>query len=225
MAASISACIESIERFIDGDLAGRLSSAEGQLRNATREACESINRKLSIDSELLGAASEIKRIASQINVVIHGLGIMHLLPQILEEDEQVEYVSLGAGNTGKKFDLETNKRIAEFKFINWRGGAEAIRQDNLLKDFFYLAEAPGSKRRFLYVVDSKYPLKFFNRNRKLTSVFAKQPALQQEFSNLYGERFVTVSQYFAYRKDSVQLVDVSDLISVPAVDGGPEELA
>lgn len=43
------------------------------------------------------------------------------LPHILEPDERVESVSLGAGNTGRDFDLETNVRVAEFKFIHWRG--------------------------------------------------------------------------------------------------------
>ncbi|WP_283814259.1 hypothetical protein [Bradyrhizobium aeschynomenes] len=44
---------------------------------------------------------------------------MLCLPHILEEGEIVDYVSLGAGNTGRPFDLETNRRIAEFKFIHW----------------------------------------------------------------------------------------------------------
>ena len=63
------------------------------------------------------------------------------LPHTLEARGAVEYVSLGAGNTGREFDLETNRRIAEFKFIHWRGGAESIRQNQLFKDFYLVAES------------------------------------------------------------------------------------
>jgi hypothetical protein len=76
-------------------------------------------------NEVLMAAAEMKRLAGQINVVIHSLGILLCLPHILEVGEQVEKVSLGAGNTGREFDLETNYRVAEFKFVHWRGGPEA----------------------------------------------------------------------------------------------------
>jgi hypothetical protein len=77
-----------------------------------------------------------------VNVAIHALGILLALPEILEVlevGEVVEELSLGAGNTGRAFDLVTNVRVAEFKFIKWRGGAEAIRQNGLFVDVFHLA--------------------------------------------------------------------------------------
>lgn len=80
-----------------------------------------------IDREVLAAAAALKRLAGQINVSIHAMGILLCLPHILEPYESVKYMSLGAGNTGRKFDLETNYRIAEFKFIHWRGGPESVR--------------------------------------------------------------------------------------------------
>lgn len=55
-------------------------------------------------------------------MIMHAAGIMVALPWILESGEIVESLSLGAGNTGRDHDLETNRRIAEFKFIDWRGG-------------------------------------------------------------------------------------------------------
>ena len=64
----------------------------------------------------------------------------------------IEYVSLGAGNTGRAFDLETNQRIAEFKFIHWQGGPESIRQNSLFKDFYEMAEYDTRKQKFLYVL-------------------------------------------------------------------------
>jgi hypothetical protein len=37
--------------------------------------------------------------------VIHAVGILTALPHILEHDERIETLSLGAGNTGRQFDL------------------------------------------------------------------------------------------------------------------------
>ena len=65
----------------------------------------------------------IKHNSSQINEIVHSLGILLSLPKILEEGEKVESMSLAAANTGKGFDLETSERIAEFTFIEWQGSA------------------------------------------------------------------------------------------------------
>ena len=100
----------------------------------------------------------IKRLAGEIHVVIHALGILLCLPHILKTGEIVESVSLGAGNTGKAFDLETNRRIAEFKFIRWQGGAEMIRQNALFKDFYLMAEHSTHKEKYLYVLGTEIPL-------------------------------------------------------------------
>jgi hypothetical protein len=108
-----------------------------------------------VSGRSLEAALEIKRLAGQINVVIHALGILVSLPHLLEPDEVVEELSLGAGNTGRSFDLTTDRRIAAFKFITWRGGAEAIRQNTVFVDVLHLAEADTDRARFLYVTGSK----------------------------------------------------------------------
>ena len=52
--------------------------------------------------------------AGQVNVVIHALGILISLPYLLEDDEEIQSLSLGAGNTGRRYDLETDRRVAEF---------------------------------------------------------------------------------------------------------------
>jgi hypothetical protein len=165
------------------------------------------SRKL--DVTLLQACSELKQLTLEIDVVIHAIGILTALPAILEENEQIEYLSLGAGNTGREFDLETSSRIAEFKFINWRGGPESIRQNSLFKDFFWLAESDTTKNRYLYVLDTEKPLKFLNGKRALSSVTSKDARLAKAISERYGTRFSRVGDYYRFRKDSVNIVDVS----------------
>jgi len=145
------AAISILEKFTQGDLTRTLSRLEGRASGLHVGACADFLSRGGIDPDVLRAASEIKRVAGQINVTIHALGIFMCLPHILEQGETVQYVSLGAGNTGRKFDLETNRRIAEFKFISWRGGAESIRQNGIFKDYFELLNEPTEKRKYLYL--------------------------------------------------------------------------
>ena len=82
-------------------------------------------------------ALEAKKIFSQLNTIIHATGILLYSSRILQKGEIIESMSLGAGNTNKDFDLVTNIRIAEFKFIEWKG-RDSIRQNSLFCDFYKL---------------------------------------------------------------------------------------
>lgn len=99
--------------------------------------------------------------AGQVHVLVHAAGILVALPHILEPDEMIESLSLRAGNTGKDFDLVTSRRLAEFKFIRWKGGPESIRQNSVFQDFFHLAAAETDRRRVLYLLELAQPLRFF----------------------------------------------------------------
>jgi hypothetical protein len=161
---------------------------------------------------VLKAACIVKKIAGQINVVIHATGIALSLQSILQDGEKIESLSLGAGNTGKFFDLETDSQVAEFKFIDWQGGAETIRQNALFKGFYQLAEYKTSKRKCLYVVNDKHPVKFFNGGRAIASVFSRFPALLTDIRERYQDRFLTVRDYYTYRKSEVSIVALNQII-------------
>ncbi len=195
-----------------GNLTLRLALLEstfsGQLVESAGKLCEQYN----ITDTSLEAALTLKAAAAQVNVLIHALGILIVLPRILEDGERVETLSLGAGNTGRRFDLETSHRVAEFKFIHWRGGAESIRQNGLFKDFFYLAEAETPKVRYLYLLGLDHPLRFLNGRRSLSSILTKDQSLREKFQAFYGHRFSVVRDYYFYRRDRVQLRDLTDLV-------------
>jgi len=131
------------------------------------------------------------------------------LPHILDANETVEYVSLGADNTGRLFDLETDRRIAEFKFIRWRGGAETIRQNTMFKDFFLLAQHPTRKRKYLYLLGTGHALKFMKGGRALTSVLSRNERLRRMFGETFGKWFLTVGEYYASQGRAVEIADVS----------------
>ena len=127
----------------------------------------------------------------------------------MQSGEVVEQLSLGAGNSGKSFDLTTNQRVAEFKFIQWKGGSKSARKRELFKDFYWLAEAATPKHKYLYVVSLEHPLKSLRSEEAISSVMNRSSkGIAGDFQERDGECFVTVRDYHTYRQSSVELVDV-----------------
>ena len=206
---SIEEAIIKIERFKGSDLTSSIATIEADIVGFDRSDSDSYCVDRRIDFDLLESALTVKRASSQIDVIIHATGIMYSLKNILESGEAIESSSLGAGNTGKKFDLETNRRIAEFKFIEWKGGAEAIRQDSLFKDFFELAEFETEKRKCLYVLGTEFPLRFLNSRRTLKSVLSRDPKnLLRKIADKYGPKITEVRDYYHLKKDEVEIHDI-----------------
>jgi hypothetical protein len=215
--------VNLLAKFAGNDLTGTLSRIERSVRGLTAVGTRRFLLEATATIEVLMAAAEMKRLAGQINVIIHSLGILLCLPHILEVGEQVEKVSLGAGNTGREFDLETNRRVAEFKFIHWRGGPEAIRQNAIFKDFFLLAESESAKRKYLYVLGTEYPLKFLNGSRALKSVLSRNDTIRKAFYEHFGERFVKVRDYYELYRERVLIQDVSPWLPELASDEVADE--
>jgi hypothetical protein len=197
-----------------------IGGLEGRLQGADGERVRTALDRDGIGRDTLDAALLIKRVSGQINVVVHAMGILNALPYILEPGEVVQSLSLGAGNTGRPYDLETDLRVAEFKFTAWRGGPESIRQNQLFKDLFYLVSRPTAKRRYMYVVGQARPMHFLEHGRALTSVLSKDAATAARFRAMYGDRFQTVREYFATVRHLVEIVDLADI--VPGL--GPDAL-
>jgi hypothetical protein len=204
--------IDSLRAFGGADLTLTLAQIEEALQGVSQEKYAAVLSRCGEKAEVLSAAALLKLLAGQINVVIHALGILLCLPHILKPGEVIEYVSLGAGNTGREFDLETNQRIAEFKFINWQGGPESIRQNALFKDFYEMAEHPTEKQRFLYVLATEHVDKFLNGGRAIASVLSRNVKLGKEFTEKFGDRYRKVRDYYLPRKDMVVIQDVSPFV-------------
>ena len=211
MSALIDAA-KAIQEFSDKSLTQKIWELETSFQGKDGQQVADFLPQIAIDRNLLIAGITLKQVAGQINVLIHAVGILLSLPHILDEGEVIEELSLGAGNTGRPFDLATNRRIAEFKFIHWRGGAESIRQNSLFKDFFYLAEYETKKERYLYIIGDHHPLRFLNGGRALSSIFTKDQKLRGSFSDLYGATYSTVGEYYRFRKDRIHLVDINKFI-------------
>jgi len=205
--------VSALARFTGPDLTATLSRLEAAVQGVTANDCLSFLEESGAGRGAMGAAAELKRQAAQINVTIHALGILLCLPHLLEPGERIDYVSLGAGNTGRAFDLETNLRVAEFKFIRWRGGAESIRQNSVFKDYLLLALHPTVKRKHLYLLGTDHALKFLRGRRALSSVLSRNDKLQRTFADQFGDAYQTVGDYYAAHADRVCIEDVSPWLS------------
>ena len=163
--------------------------------------------------DVLKGSLLVKAASAQIDVVVHAAGIVASLPYILGPDERIKYVSLGAGNTGKAHDLETDLRVAEFKFIKWQGGAESVRQDSLLVDLFHLATSQTSKQRFLYVTGKSIPMAFLEGSkRNVRAALARRPGVPGQFDQIYGDWDPTVKDYWASIQEQVEICDLAGLV-------------
>ena len=211
--ADLAKAADALARLGTGDeLTATIREIERSLKGKQRRAAERTIARHEIDDAVLTGALTIKELAGQIHVVIHAVGMLVVLPHILERDERIESLSLGAGNTGREHDLVTDRRIAEFKFIQWRGGAESIRQNSLFIDLFNLASAKTERRRCMYVVDREHPDRFLANRRALSSVLSRNAAAAARFKAMHGERFRTVAEYADHIKDRVETVDLRDVV-------------
>lgn len=205
--------IGAFRQFCGGDLTATLARIESALQGASASHVDAALSSFGVSEDTLASAGQLKQLVGQLNVVIHAVGILLCLPRILEAGEAIESVSLGAGNTGRLFDLETDRRVAEFKFIAWQGGAETIRQNGIFKDFYLLAEYETGKKKYLYVLGTHHPLKFLNGGRALDSVLSKNVPLHRQFKAKYEGRYRVVREYYHFRKSDILVEDVSPLLS------------
>lgn len=208
----ITEALKLVESFSTVSITRRVASLEFELQSKKLSDVVKQLRTEHIDNKVVQAALQVKRAAAQINVIIHAVGILVSLPHILEEDETVESLSLGAGNTGREFDLSTDKRVAEFKVIEWQGGSESIRQNTVFYDFFTLAEHGSARRRFLYLLGTDEALRFLRGNRSLKSVLSKNRKISDQFFARYDNNYKVVSDYYNAKRDLVELVDLQKFI-------------
>ncbi|MGB7434355.1 MAG: hypothetical protein WBR26_05625 [Candidatus Acidiferrum sp.] len=222
---AVAEAIHLLQAFRGADLTQTIYQIEKSLKGVSAQNYLAVLTTSGAKAEVLGAAGLIKQLAGQINVVIHALGILLCLPHILGPDEVVDYVSLGAGNTGRPFDLETSRRIAEFKFIHWQGGPESIRQNSLFKDFYEMAEHETDKEKYLYVLGTEHAVRFLNGGRGMSSVLSRNETFRKKFTEKFGDRYRTVRDYYLARKESVVIQDVSPFVPglVAAVEAAEVE--
>lgn len=201
------AAFELVRAFKGSSLATRIALLERETERKLKGQLPDILIHEHITAELLRSAVEVKRAASQIDEIVHAVGTLLALQDVLDEDEKIESLSIAAGNTGRSVDVDTNKRIAEFTFIDWKGGSESIRKQKLFKDFFCLAESETLKQRFIYVLGDDHAQRVFTTRSSCKGMLRKFAELQTAFVTKYGSD-ITVREYFELKKHLIQIVNL-----------------
>jgi len=205
---AIEDAIARVNQFKGESLAETIATLESELaRTDSVEIAVSI-RSLGISRELLLAAMAVKQASAQINVVIHAVGILYALPHILREDEVVEALSLGASSVSSDFDLVTDQRIAEFKFIHWQPKGNAVRNKTLFQDFFKLAREQTAKEKYLYLLSTEIPLRFLRGDRNVMKVLDRNRRLADDFRDRYGQTYRTVGEFYEAHRAKVHVVNL-----------------
>ena len=208
----ISSAISKVASFKGFSLADTIASIEKNSVSAGVNGINQLRKSHNIDKQLLESASIVKHISAQIDVVIHSVGMIYALPYLLEQDEIIQGLSLGAGTAGSDFDLVTDKRIAEFKFIKWQGGSEAVRKKTLFQDYYKLVREETEKKKYIYLLNTEIPLKFLKGKSNILRLLSRNQSLRVDFQNRYKSRYDLVGDFFDAHKNVVQFVNLVDEI-------------
>ncbi|MFE0965496.1 PE-PGRS family protein [Streptomyces fungicidicus] len=197
-AEPLTAAITSLER----SLVGRPASQIGDLAAAR-----------GINPDLMVAALTVRESLGRLNDLIHAAGIVLALPHLLDDGEEIVVrPSLAAGNDPRRpFDLETDRRVAEFKLARWPG-ADAMRKRQTFKDLVMLAADRTGRRAELFVVGPE-PGRFL-RTSRATAAWAldRAPHARRVFEESFGSLDVSVAQFTERHAGHVQVTDLREVL-------------
>lgn len=166
---------------------------------------------------IFSAAKLIKSASAQIDEIVHAAGIMIAKEIWLRKDEQVLYLSLGAGSHKGSFDLETKHRIAEFKFGKWNeDSANGTRRRGYFSNYVGLLTSNDEREKYFVMEDKNALLKFLKGKSAWKNVLSKNPTAYNQLEGFLKKnkmsQLETVGQIFDKYKDEVTIVDFSEII-------------
>jgi len=195
----LTAAVSELEHALDGCTVERISG-ELDARGISRG--------------LLRSAFYARREFGRINDVIHAVAIAISLPHLLEPGETLRRPSLAAGNDpSRPFDVETDRRVAEFKLSRW-DGHDSLRKRQLFKDLVHLATADiGGRTPELYVLGS-LPLKFLATTSSTTRWALNRVSdnMRQQFTAHFGTLDIPVPEFVARHARHVRVIDLEELL-------------
>lgn len=151
-----------------------------------------------LGAETAVAAMAVRESLGRISDLVHASVICAALPRILQPGEQISVrPSLASGNDhSRHYDLETDRRIAEFKVAVWQGGANRMRQRTRFADMVTLAldERPLAKQLF---VVGEAPARFLRTSRSDAHRMLQrsQQSLRDRFAATYGVDPRTIASF------------------------------
>lgn len=194
-ATPLTQAIAQLERALDGSVAEEVPE---------RLANEGVT------DDLLRAAFDARAEFGRINDLIHAAAIGLALPHLLEHGERLRRPSLAAGNDpSRPFDVETDRRIAEFKLSRW-DGHDAGRKRQLFKDLVHLAAAAADGRQAEMYVLGVRPIRFLNHTTSTAAWALNRMAdkTKETFERRFGSTSVPIPQFVTGPAAHVRVVNL-----------------
>lgn len=191
-----------------------IAELEHALDGCTTEELVSRLNERGVSAELLRAAFDARREFGRINDVIHATSIAITLRHVLEPGEVLKRPSLAAGNDpSRPFDVETDRRFAEFKLSRW-DGHDAARKRQLFKDLVHLAALePDGRQAELYVLGSR-PIRFLT-----TTISTAAWALNRMsdttrglFEQEFGSLQIRIPAFVSGPAAHVRIIDLEEVL-------------
>ncbi|MFC9473383.1 hypothetical protein ACFTS5_14485 [Nocardia sp. NPDC056952] len=213
-----------LSRFLtDHNLTAHLAAAEADFQGAGSTTSHEVTTRYGFSDDLLDAALAVRAHVGRLNDVIHATVIARVLPALLEDGEVVvQRPSLGAGNDpSRPFDLETDRRIAEFKVAQWKG-ADTMRKRGVVADLVHLALDESGRRAQLFVVGA-LPIRFLTTSKSTIAwaLARSSPRTRARFEQRFGPATdFTIADFTRVHGRHIELVDLATL--VPSLALPPE---
>lgn len=192
-------------------LTTRVADLEHQLVGAEPEQASELARGEGLTEQLLHAALTVRRDVGRVSDVIHAAVIVLALPAILEPGETIsDRPSLGPGNDKTRpFDLETDRRVAEFKVALWSGG-DMMRKRGVVADLVHLSLDESGRRPELWVA-GEAPLHFLRTSRStVEELLSRAPRrLHEAYTSRFGTQEIPLRTFVREQAAHVQLRDLA----------------
>jgi hypothetical protein len=161
------------------------------------------------EPEVFAAAVEMKRLAGQIDVIIHALASFCACRT---SSNPVSGSNMFRSELATRAGSSTLRLIYEWPSSRLSDGEAEPRQYGRIRSSRISScsprSPPPSESIFIYSAHTT-PLKFLWGGRALTSVLSQDDKVRQIFLERFGDRFRTIRDYYAVHGRAVQIEDVS----------------
>jgi hypothetical protein len=206
-----SAALKSLGAFLDRvPLTNSIANLEDALEGSTPAQVDGLLKAAGISPDLLRDALVVRARIGRISDVIHATAIALSLPELLQSSEVIARPSLGAGNDKTRpFDLETDRRVAEFKLARWTG-SDAMRKRQTFKDLVHLAAEGSDRAAELYVLGEK-PTHFLRTSRSSANWgLDRFLSTQRLFEAKFGSLDMAISDFTAGPGAHVKVINLEE---------------
>jgi hypothetical protein len=208
----LSAQLAAVGAFLGrAPLRGTVAELELALTGCGPAQAADVSRERGVTPELFRAALAARDAFGKLSDLIHAVAIALALPHILEPGEELVRPSLAAGNTPDRlFDVETNRRVAEFKLSRW-DGHDGGRQQPTVKDLVRLAADTSGRTAQLYVRGDRPIAWLRGSNSSVRQQLRRYRNELAVFETTFGNPDIPVSAFVAGAGAHVALFDFERL--------------